>query len=75
MKAEHHPFARLTAELSPASRARIEVRKGELRAVMLLHDLRQARTMTQKSVGEALNVNRPAVAKLERRTDIRNSHQ
>ncbi len=37
---------------------------------MLLHDLRQARTMTQKSVGEALNVNRPAVAKLERRTDM-----
>ena len=68
--AGHHPFAQLTEELAPASRARIEVRKGELRAAMLLHELRQARAMTQKSVGEALNVNQPAVAKLERRTDM-----
>ena len=26
--------------------------------------------MTQKAIGEALNVNQPAVAKLERRTDM-----
>ena len=68
--AGHHPFAQLTEELAPASRARIEVRKGELRAAMLLHELRQARAMTRKSVGEALNVNQPAVAKLERRADM-----
>ena len=68
--AGHHPFAGLTGKLPPASRARIEARKGELRAAMLLHELRQARAMTQKSVGEVLNVNQPAVAKLERRTDM-----
>ena len=66
----HHPFSRLTEALPPASRARIEARQGELRAEMLLHELRQARAMTQKSVGEALNVKQSAVAKLERRTDM-----
>ena len=64
--AGHHPFARLTEELSPAGRAR----KGDLRAAMLLHELRQARAMTRKSVGEEMDVNQPAVAKLERRADM-----
>ena len=68
--AGHHPFSRLTEKLPPGSRARIEARKGELRASMLLHELRQARAMTQKAVGEALDVQQPAVAKLERRTDM-----
>lgn len=37
---------------------------------MLLHELREARALTQKALGETLNVNQPAVAKLERRTDM-----
>ncbi len=37
---------------------------------MPLHELRQARALTQKALGDALNVNQPAVAKLERRTDM-----
>ena len=37
---------------------------------MLLHEVRQARAMTQQAVGEALDVQQPAVAKLERRTDM-----
>ena len=37
---------------------------------MPLHELRQARALTQKAVGEAPNVNQPAVAKLERRMDM-----
>ena len=37
---------------------------------MALHEFRQARAMTQRALGESLNVNQPAVAKLERRTDI-----
>ena len=51
-------------------RARVEAKKAALRAAMPLHELRQARAMTQKALGEALNVNQPAVAKLERRTDM-----
>ena len=68
--AGHHPFSRLTDSLPPASRTRIEARKGELRDSMLLHELRLARAMTQNSVGASLNVKQPAVAKLERRTDM-----
>ncbi len=37
---------------------------------MPLHELRQARALTQKALGKALNVNQPAVAKLERRADM-----
>ena len=44
--------------------------KAELRAAMPLHELRQARAMTQKAVGHVLNVKQPAVAKLERRADM-----
>ena len=37
---------------------------------MALHELRRAREMTRKAIGKALNVKQPAVAKLERRTDM-----
>ncbi len=63
-------FGDLTKGFSPERRARVDTRKAELRAAMPLHELRQARTLTQKALGEALNVNQPAVAKLERRTDM-----
>ncbi len=68
--AGHHPFSKLTDALPPSRRARIEARKGELRESMLLHEVRQARAMTQEAVGTSLNVKQPAVAKLERRTDM-----
>ena len=48
----------------------MEARKAELRAAMPLHELRQARAMTQKALGEALHVKQPAVVKLERRADM-----
>ncbi len=37
---------------------------------MPLYELRQARVMTQKALGEILAVNQPAIAKMERRTDM-----
>ena len=37
---------------------------------MALHELRQAQAMTQKALGEVLKVKQPAVARLERRTDM-----
>ena len=67
---ERNVFGDLTREFSPERRARIETKKTELRAAMALHELRKARAMTQKAIGEALNVNQPAVAKLERRADM-----
>ncbi|MXW92268.1 MAG: helix-turn-helix domain-containing protein [Rhodospirillaceae bacterium] len=63
-------FRDLTKDFTPEQRARVEARKAELRAAMPLHELRKARAMTQKALGDALNVNQPAVAKLERRADM-----
>ncbi|MYJ73321.1 MAG: helix-turn-helix domain-containing protein, partial [Rhodospirillaceae bacterium] len=63
-------FRNLTKDFTPEQRARVEARKAELRAAMPLHELRKARAMTQKALGDALNVNQPAVAKLERRADM-----
>jgi transcriptional regulator with XRE-family HTH domain len=65
-----HRFGELTKDFTPERRARVDARKAELRAAMLLHELRQARAMTQKAVGDVLKVNQPAVAKLERRADM-----
>jgi transcriptional regulator with XRE-family HTH domain len=65
-----HQFHDLTKDFTPERRARINSRKAELRAAMPLHELRQARAMTQKAVGDVLNVDQPAVAKLERRADM-----
>ena len=66
----HRAFTGLTKYFPPERRKRIEDRKKDLRAAMPLHELRQARAMTQKAVGESLNVQQPAVARLERRTDM-----
>ena len=66
----HHDFGELTKRFTPERRKRVEIKKAKLRAAMPLHELRQAREMTQRALGEALNVNQPAVAKLERRADM-----
>ena len=65
-----HPFHDLTKDFTPERRTRVDARKAEFRAAMPLHELRQAKAMTQKAVGDVLNVNQPAVAKLERRADM-----
>jgi len=65
-----HAFDELTEDFPAERRARVDARKSELRAAMALHELRAARAMTQKAVGEILKVNQPAVAKLERRADM-----
>ena len=44
--------------------------KRELVAEMPLHELRRAREMTQRDLARRLNVNQPAVSKLEQRTDV-----
>lgn len=63
-------FETLTSGFSPERRRRVEEKKAELRASMPLSELRKARAMTQKALGDALNVNQPAIAKMERRTDM-----
>ena len=66
----HRANTELTKRFPPERRKRIEAQKEELRAAMPLHELRQARAMTQKAVAQVLNVRQPAVARLERRTDM-----
>ena len=48
-----HLFSELTKDFTPERRARVDTCKAELRAAMPLHELRQARGMTQKAVGES----------------------
>ena len=66
----HRPFSELTEHFTPEQRQRIEKKKAEMRAEMALHEVRNARALTQKTIAEALHVKQPAVAKLERRTDM-----
>ena len=65
-----HDFDAPAGGFTPERPRPLGARKAGLPKAMALHDLRRARTMTQKSLGEALNVNQPAVAKLERRADM-----
>ena len=58
-------FDELTKDFTPSRRRRVDKIKTELRAELRLRELRQARALTQQQVAERLNVNQPAVAKLE----------
>ena len=66
----HRPFAELTRKLSPKRKARVAARVAELKAEMVLAELRRARRRSQEELARALKVNQPAVAKLEKRTDM-----
>ena len=66
----HHPFNELTQDFTPERHSRIAGMKDELLGDMPLHELRHARALTQQDLAGALRVNQPAVAKMERRTDM-----
>ena len=63
-------FDELTKDFTAPRRRRVDKIKTELRAELRLRELRQARALTQQQVAERLNVNQPAIAKLEHRTDV-----
>ena len=63
-------FAELEAKLTPARRARIDRLAAKLGRDMDLMQLRTARQLSQAALGEILHVEQPAVAKLEKRTDM-----
>jgi len=63
-------FSELIAKLPPERRTRIEETSRELREEMDLAQLRAARQLSQAALGEILHVEQPAVAKLEKRTDM-----
>jgi len=66
----HRPFGELTKGFTPARRARVAVKAAELREAMTLEELRKARSLSQEEVADALSVGQPAVAKLEKRSDM-----
>ncbi len=63
-------FAELVAGMSPESRARSEALYLKLKAEMPLHELRQAKEMSQVKLAETLHINQAAVSKMERRADM-----
>jgi len=66
----HRPFSELTKGFSPERKKRVASRVTELKTDMALHELRQARAKSQEFLAHQLKVGQPAVAKLERRTDM-----
>jgi ribosome-binding protein aMBF1 (putative translation factor) len=63
-------FAELRARMSPDARDRAAAKAQAILKEMPLHELRQARGLSQKMLAEVLNVQQPSIAKLERRTDM-----
>jgi hypothetical protein len=64
------PFSELTKDFTPARRTRVAAKAAALRETMTLEELRKARSFSQQEVAEALTVNQPVVAKLEKRGDM-----
>lgn len=63
-------FSDLRARMTPEARARAEAKAQAMLAEMPLHELRQARGLSQKMLAEVLHVQQPSVAKIEKRTDM-----
>lgn len=56
--------------MSPEAIVRAQHRTQALREEMPLHELRKARGLSQRALAEVLHVEQPAIAKLEKRTDM-----
>lgn len=66
----HRPFRELTKGFTPERRAHAAAKAAALREEMTLEELRRARDLSQEEIAQALAVGQPAVAKLEKRTDM-----
>ncbi|MFZ4482312.1 MAG: XRE family transcriptional regulator [Rhodoferax sp.] len=64
-----HRFSDLRSRMSPESQKRAEIKAQVMLAEMPLNELRHARGPSQKMLADALNVQQPSIAKLEKRTD------
>ena len=63
-------FDGLTEAFAPERRACVDARKAELRADMPRHELRQARAMARKAVGDVLKLEPAGLARLEQHMDV-----
>jgi len=63
-------FSELEKKMSPERRVKIGAQVKAALAEMPLNDLRNARGLSQKMLADILHVQQPAIAKLEKRTDM-----
>ena len=63
-------FSDLEAKMTEESREWVKQEVAKAMAEMPLNELRNARGLSQKMLAEALRVQQPAIAKLEKRTDM-----
>ena len=63
-------FSDLRARMSPSAREKADAMAKSMLAEMPLHELRQARGLSQKMLAEVLHVQQPSIAKIEKRTDM-----
>ena len=64
----HHPWSNLSKSVTPEDREHIKVREREALA-KAQHEMSRARARTRKETAKSLNLDHPAVAKLEKRAD------
>lgn len=63
-------FSELEAKMIPERRMKIKERVNKALKDMALDELRNARGLSQKMLAKELHVQQPAIAKLEKRTDM-----
>ena len=63
-------FTELRAGMSQSAREKADGMARQMLAEMPLNELRQARGLSQKMLAEVLHVQQPAIAKIEKRTDM-----
>jgi hypothetical protein len=66
----HRAFGGLTKSFSPARKARVKNKAAAAETALALHELRKSRKVSQDVLAQKLAVGQPAVAKLERRSDM-----
>ncbi len=64
------PFKELRARMSEGRRKQNRAAAEQMIAAMPLHELRQARRLSQIRLAELLNVQQSAISRMERRTDM-----
>ncbi len=65
-----HRWKDVRKPLSPEAEERIQRGVKEAAAVMTLHQLREARSLTQVNLAKVLQINQGAVSKMEKRADM-----
>jgi DNA-binding XRE family transcriptional regulator len=70
MKKMAKKFSKLVKKMSPESQEWVKREVEKTLAEMPLQELRNARGLSQMMLAEALHIQQPAIAKLEKRTDM-----